>query len=221
MLIVLCAYFFAPHISFAQYRHHYDHKRFNFGFMMGISYNRYLMKSHRNIFDDGRLLEEVDIIPKPGLNIGMINNLMINDKMCVRFIPAVSLEERHFAFHFTDTTERRRVESAYLDFPLLFQVRSALYNGTRLYVVSGPEFSINFQSNKKIKNDPTLIKVQSTCTSWVIGVGYNLYGDRIKLSPEFRYSIGFTNDYVPLNTSHSVAISRLFRQVITINVLFE
>lgn len=215
---------FAPLSTFAQYKHPFEFNKMGFGFEMGLNANRYLTKSQYGIWDNGVLLDDITVLTKPGLNLGIISYLNLGNNMALRFIPALALEERHFKFHFTkpyDTTEIRRVEAAYLDLPLMFQVRSDLYKRTRLYVAGGPELSFNFQSNKKLKTDPTLLKIQDYTFGATIAVGYNLYGDRGKISPEIRYTVGFTNDYVPRNTSHPNAISKLYRQVITLNFLFE
>lgn len=215
---------FAPLCTYAQYKHPFEFNKMGFGFEMGLNANRYLTKAQYGVWDKGILLDEVTVLTKPGLNLGIISYINLGNNMALRFIPALALEERHFKFHFTqpyDTTEIRRVEAAYLDLPLMFQVRSDLFQRTRLYVAGGPELSFNFQSNKKLKTDPTLLKIQNYTFGATIAVGYNLYGDRGKISPELRYTVGFTNDYVPRNTTHAKAISGLYRQVLTLNFLFE
>lgn len=206
------------------YNHHFDSKSFGFGFMMGVSYNSYKFKQQYNVFDEGMLLDRVTLLPQPGLNLGVISNLNIHNNYSLRLIPAISLEERQFVFHFSQPqadTQIRKVEAAILDIPLLLQIKSDYYKRTRVYFLTGPEVSINFQSNKKLNDDRSLIKVQKTTFNWVVGTGVNIYGDRVKLTPELRYSIAFTDDYVPRNTSHATAISKLFRQVLTLNIMFE
>ena len=42
-------------------------------------------------------------------------------------------------------------------------------------------------------NDPDLLKTDQTNTGIVAAFGIDLYGDRLKLSPEIRYIIGVNN----------------------------
>jgi hypothetical protein len=207
-----------------KYKHPFEHRNFNLGFQMGMTYNSFLVKDQIDIWDEGVLLSDITIRNGLGLNLGMIMNMNLHNHLNIRMIPAVSLEERTFDFHYTipyDTIEKRRVEAATFDLPLLFQIRSNLYKRHRMYVITGPQVSFNVQNNKNLRDDPSLIKVKGNTFNWVVGVGMNIYGEKIKLSPELRYSIGFTNEYVNRNTLHSGAISALYRQVLTLNILFE
>ncbi|MBX7243411.1 MAG: PorT family protein [Bacteroidia bacterium] len=207
-----------------KYKHPFDFRNFNLGFEMGLNYNSYLVKDYVNVWDEGILLDHIEIENSPGLNLGMIMNMNLHDNLNIRSIPAISLEERRFRYVFslpTPDTQIRRVESAIFDFPLLFQVRSNLYKRQRMYFITGPQYSLNVQSSGKLRDDPSLIKVKANTLNWVFGVGMNLYGEKIKLSPELKYTIGLTNEYVPRNTSHANAIFFLYRQVLTLNILFE
>ncbi len=211
-----------------KYRHPFDQRMFNFGFQMGLNYNDYKFKQSYGVWDNVQgtyeYLDHIDMRARPGFTLGMITNLNLHNNLNIRFIPAISLEQRDFTYYITKPnirTEQRHVEAAILDLPLLLQAKSDYYKRYRLYVLAGPELSINFQSNRKLIGDLTQLKVEKTTFNFVTGVGFNLYGERIKLSPELRYSIGLTNDYVPLNTSFPKAVGSLFRQVITFHILFE
>ena len=207
-----------------KYRHPFDFRRYNLGFEMGLNYNSYLVKDYVNVWDEGILLDYIQIKNSPGMNLGMIINMNLHDNLNIRSIPAISLEEREFKYYFSlpvPDTQIRRVESAIFDFPVLLQFKSNLYERQRIYFITGPQYSLNVQSSAKLSDDPSLIKVKAHTLNWVFGFGMNLYGERIKLSPEFKYTIGLTNEYVPRNTSHANAIFYLYRQVLTLNILFE
>ncbi|RMG31733.1 MAG: PorT family protein [Bacteroidetes bacterium] len=205
-------------------RHPFDSKKFNLGFLIGLNYNAYNLKEQVNIWDEGKLLEKIDVRPKLGLTLGMISNFRLaTDNISLRFIPSISLEQRDFDYYFAGDTAAtvRKIEASYLNLPLLFQFKTNMYERTRLYVLMGPQLGLNLASNKKVRDDPNLLKIKTEDFSFVVGLGLNLYGDRIKLSPEIRYSIGLINIYEPLYTSHAYAIGKLMSQVITINVNFE
>lgn len=205
-------------------RHPFDSKNFNLGFLIGLNYNSYNLNEQINILDEGKLLEQIALRPKMGLTLGMISNLRLGtDHVSLRFIPSISLEQRDFDYFFAgDTTATvRKIEASYLNLPFLFQFKTKMYKRTRLYVLAGPQLGFNLASNKKVRDDPNLLKIKTEDVSLVLGIGLNLYGDRIKLSPELRYSIGLINIYEPLYTSHAYAIGRLMSQVLTLNINFE
>ncbi|MEM6262077.1 MAG: porin family protein [Bacteroidota bacterium] len=206
--------------------HPHDFKPFNLGFLMGFNYNMYNLKSQSNVVDDNIFLERIRVIERPGITLGMITNLNLQDNVALRFIPQVSLEQRDFEYKFRggegrDSIGMRKIEASYLNLPILFQFKTKYYRRYRVYVLLGGQVGLNLASAKRVRDDPNLLKIQSQDYSIVVGTGMMLYGDRLKVSPELRYSFGLTNIYVPEFTSHAAAISQLFSQVLTLNINFE
>jgi len=80
---------------------------------------------------------------------------------------------------------------------------------------------VNLVRTEEVRDDPNLIKLTRSEGALVFGFGVNMYGDKVKFSPEIRYKMGFTNVYVPENTSFATAISRLTSQMISLNFNFE
>ena len=202
-------------------RHPFDLKRFNLGLLMGFNYNSYNLKEQINITENGRTLYDVELISRPGVNIGMITNLNLAKAHSLRLIPTISLEQRDVNFHYGDGSETKKIEASYLNLPLVWQYKTAYYEATRVYTLLGVQWGANLASNEKVLNDPSLLKIRRQDISLVIGFGVNLYGDRLKLSPEIVYKMGLFNIYEPLETDFSSAISSLHSQVLSINVNFE
>ncbi|MDP5172237.1 MAG: PorT family protein [Bacteroidia bacterium] len=210
-------------------KHPFDSKKFHLGFQMGLNWNGYNLKEQIRIYESGVWLDEVTVIPRWGMSFAMISNFNIKDYLAIRIIPGISLEQRDFNFYFEDSYGpvdtvgpiARNIEAAYLNVPVLFQWRTKYWNRSRLYVLTGAQIGINLQSDKKVIDDPNKLKINTQDLSLVIGTGLNLYGDRLKLSPEIRYSFGLTNIYQPENTTHAAAISALFSQVLTLSINFE
>ncbi len=207
--------------------HPFDFKRFNLGFLMGFTYNSYNLKEQINIEENGSLLSRIELVPRPGMNLGMITNFKLNNQVALRFIPTISLEQRDFRYYFDPPSmpdqafETRKIEAAYLDMPLMFQLKTSYYGQTRFYVLVGGKLGVNLASNKRVRDDPKLLKITTADYGLVFGFGANLYGDRIKLSPEIVYKMGLPNIFVPEFTTHAEAISSLTSQVIAINFNFE
>ncbi|MEO0897297.1 MAG: porin family protein [Bacteroidota bacterium] len=203
--------------------HPFDFKRFNLGFLMGFTYNSYNLKEQVNIVENGVTLNRIDMVPRPGLNLGMISNVKINNQLAFRFIPQISIEQRDFLYYFEDQPEpeTRKIEAAYLDMPAMLQIKTAFFKRTRVYVLAGANMGVNLSGNKRVEDDPTLLKINNTNYTLAFGFGINLYGDRVKLSPEIVYKLGLGDIFVPEFTTHALAISRLSSQVIAINFNFE
>lgn len=214
----------------AQRMHYFDTRDFNLGFTMGLNYGGYDMTAQINQVDPntGRLLYSVEMVRKPGIYLGLITNMKIVDNIDLRFMPSVSLEERDFRFNFDPSTTFngeslvvKKIEASNLNLPLLLKFKSNYYKNTRVYVMIGIQPSINLSSTKKVRNDPELLKTQKSDLSYVASFGVDLYGEKLKLSPELRFTRGLRNLYVDDNTVFPKAISDLFSQLLVLNINFE
>ena len=209
--------------------HHFDMRQFNLGFTIGGNYTSYNVAGSYNKVDraTGLFLRRAELKNKFGLQLGLITSLKLHENFDLRFIPAVSLEQRDFNFVFAskvsgnDSVIRRKVEAAYMNIPLLIKFKSNFYDKYRVYVVAGPMLSVNMASTKKVTNDPDLLKTLSTDVSFVTGVGIDLYGDKLRLAPELKYSFGLANIYLPKNAAFADAIKEIFSQTLTLSVNFE
>ncbi|MEM7655074.1 MAG: porin family protein [Bacteroidota bacterium] len=202
--------------------HPFDFKKFNLGFLMGLTYNGYNLKEQINVVDDGIVLNRITKVPKYGINLGIISNYNFAKQVNLRFVPTISLEQRDFNYLFAnDSLVVRKIEASYLNLPIMFQFKTKYYKAVRMYVLAGGQIGFNLSSNKKVINDDNLLKISTHDISLNFGFGFNLYGDRIKLSPEIMYSLGVINIYQPEHTSHAYAIQRLSSQVISFNINFE
>lgn len=209
--------------------HHFDTRDFNLGFTMGLAVAGYDMTYQINQLDPstGWLLNRVELVRKPGIYLGLISNVRIMDNLDVRFLPSVTLEERDFIFHMDSTTNggipivRKKIESSNLNMPLVIKFKSNYYKRTRVFVQFGIQPSVNLASNKKVKNDPDLLKTTNYDVSYLASFGVDLYGERLKLSPEIRFTRGMRNLYVNDRTRWPFAISDLFSQLLTFNINFE
>lgn len=217
-------------VSKAQRIHHFDVRPFNLGFTMGLGVAGYDMTHQINQVDPrtGRFLNSVSLVRKPSIYLGLITSLKLTDHLDIRFQPSVTLEERDFNFRFDSTTTfdgeslvRKKIESSNLNLPLTLKFKSGYYKFTRVYVQFGIQPTWNLASTKKVLNDPDLLKTERFDVAVVASVGIDLYGEKLKLSPELRYTRGLRNLYVPDNTVFPRAISDLFAQLLTININFE
>jgi hypothetical protein len=201
----------------------YDFRRFNFGGQLGV--NTGSMRTQYVDFPiqtiTGQKVLAIRSDPNLGLNLGLVCNLRIHDNLDLRLIPAVSLQQRNFQFLYTDSVQTRKVEAVYLDIPLLVKYKSDVYRNYRVYVATGPRLGINLVSTERVLNDTKLLKTIGTDLGWVVSLGMDLYGDRVKLSPELSYSFGLRNIYVDANTDIPGVIKALLTQTLSLNFYLE
>ena len=209
------------HLSAQTNYHRYDIRKFNLGFAMGgvvsdVRFQRIYLDPDKNTY-----VREVYAKPIVGITLGMITNKKLAWYWDLRFIPSVSLQQRNFEIRYRDSVVVKKLEASYLDLPIGIKYKSDVWNDYRVYVYSGLKFSINLMSDKKVKSDPNLIRIDRTDFSWEIAVGIDLYGARVKLTPELKYSVGLKNIYIPETDTKPRSDYALTTQALTLSLYFE
>ncbi|MFK7971713.1 MAG: porin family protein [Bacteroidia bacterium] len=210
-------------------KHPKDFKDFNLGFQIGMHYASYNFTQALNVRDlvglgfESKTLNRIELLNGPGLGINMILNYNLSDQLSIRSYPGISLEQRDFDFFFAEDARptRRRVTTAYGQIPILLQYKTPYNARYRMYLIGGPQFNIQPSNSKKVVDNQDLLKTDSYDFGITLGIGMQLYGDRIKLSPELRVFIGLKDVFVRENTSHAAAITNMASQLVTLSVNFE
>ena len=207
----------------AQYNLYYDLRELNLGFNMGANYSQLKIQYNQLQYNTptANVPSMVQVEGVPGINLGLIVNKKLHKYFDLRSIVSVSLQQRNIYFVLRDTTLKRRLEASYLYLPLLLRYKSQFYKGYRVYVLGGGQFGINLASDKRTRDNPEIIRTERTDWQWVAGVGIDIYGDKVKISPELVYSLGLRNVYDPTGTRFGYVIRSLHMQTLTFNINFE
>lgn len=207
----------------AQYNLYYDLRTFNLGFSMGVNYSQLKIEYGNLAYaDSGRNApSQVLVEGIPGINLGLILNKKLHKYFDLRSIISVSLQQRNIFFRVGDSLFKRRLEASYLYVPLLLKYKSQFYKGYRVYVIGGLQLGINLMSDKRVRENPDLIRTERLDGQWVAGVGIDLYLDKVKLTPELSYTLGTRNIYDPTGTRYGYVIRSLHMQTLTLNIQFE
>lgn len=210
----------------------YDLRWFNLGFLAGANFSN--MKIQYGNATAARFqagsVRNVSISTTPGVVLGMITNFKLGKYIDFRITPGVSLEQRNFEYTFVnseggDSIVERKLEAAFGEVPIWFRFKSQLYRNYRVYVQVGGKWAYNFISDARAENDPDLIKIGRQNFSLEFAFGIDIYGDRVKLAPEVRYSLGLNNLYSPSqrdqNSATGNAINGLTTSTISLVFNFE
>jgi hypothetical protein len=118
----------------------------------------------------------------------------------------------------------KQVESVFLDFPLLFKYKSERSGNFRAYLIGGAKYSLDMASQKDLNSKlvkDILIKIDDTDFLAVFGIGFDLYLNYFKFSPEITYAFGLKNLLVQDNNILTKPIDRLTSKIIQISFNFE
>ena len=204
-------------------------KPFYFGLTLGGHSSGYLTSNSRNLIqhDSIRVIEGVD---KPGLHVNIITNLKIGDYFDFRFIPGFSFTERRISFTRLNVggnepiPSQERIESVFLEIPMLMRFKSVPYKDKRLFVVAGLKYTYDVASNSKARQDQqvNLLKIAPHDFQFEIGAGIQFFFPFFIFSPEIKYSQSIGNIHV-FNSSkpESTVIDKILSRTLSISFHFE
>lgn len=165
-----------------------------------------------------------------GFSIGFINDLRIGEHLNLRLTPSLVFADRSIEFKYTNAAEniRKQVQSATIDIPLGFKLKSDRRRNFRAYFLAGVKYSIDIISKKKLDDSnlpelEKLIKNQKGVFLYETGVGFDLYFEYFKMSPELKLSNSFRNvlyrDETP--NAYNTPIEKLFLRNLQFSIYFE
>ncbi len=204
----------------------YDYKRLHFGFTVGLNTMDYGIK--RATGSDALYYPDVTQI-KPGFQVTIVSDLRLAEYWSLRFLPGISFGQRNINyFQRSDTTVvfETRIESSYLDFPLLLKYKSKRINNYRPYLIGGINTRYDMASRKEYDEDTNIrIRTKPLDMYLEIGAGVDFYLKYFKFSTELKVGMGMRNILVddPARDypGQVNSIDRLRGYVVMLNFHFE
>jgi len=181
----------------------YDEKLLHFGFSIGFNSMDFNITPSSYCLNPDSTTQypypEVSIL-NPGINIQIVTDLRPAKYLDIRFLPGVSFGQRNVRYYKLDDnnqrvyTESQRLESSFLEFPLLLKYKGDRLNNVRPYVVSGLNFRYDLAAKKEFDVDkPVYIRLKRPDLYFEMGAGLDFYLTFFKLSVELKMSNGFRN----------------------------
>ena len=173
------------------------------------------------------LYPKVSII-NPGINIQIVTNLRISKYFDLRFLPGVSLGQRVVRYYKDKViyNDQQKLESSFLEFPLLLKYKGARMNNMRPYVIVGPNFRYDLAGKKEFDDQkPVYIRLKRPDIYYEFGAGMDFYLTYFKLSIELKTSNGLGNVLVkepaPGHPEFYNAIEKMKSQIWVLAFHFE
>ena len=174
------------------YQHH-DDKAIHFGFCVGLNVMDFTVTPSFANYQTDSLLGSVTNL-SPGFHIQAVSAARLTDFLELRFLPGVAFGQRELSFYRNNRLYEKpqRLESSYIELPLLLKYKSKRVNNYRGFLVGGlnPRFDLakTYREEDEIYMD---LKLNDLC--YELGGGFDFYFPYFKLSIELRGSWGMFN----------------------------
>jgi hypothetical protein len=205
----------------------YDDKFMHFGFTIGFNTMDFVVTPSQLHLSSDSLYPELSIL-NPGINIQIVTNARLSDHFDVRFLPGVSFGQRTLRYYKNQVlyNSQQRLESSFLEFPVLLKYKGERLNNVRPYVVGGLNYRYDLAGKKEFDDEkPVYIRLKRPDLYYEVGAGLDFYLTYFKLSIEAKMSNGLTNVLVrepaPGHPEFYNALEKLKSQVWILSFHFE
>ena len=182
--------------------------KFEYGFVFGLNKN-----NHDLTTTDSSIFSDIKSVNKWGFELGFIFQWINNKNLSFRFSPTVSFEEEEYVFYYSNGQESLLFQPTYLRLPFHLLITPIK---DHFYILGGISSNVFVQ---KGQDDPTeKLFLKSTDFSFDIGLGYPIIIKSMRISPEFKYSMGLNNVLKSNDSIYESGISSLKRNTFRITL---
>jgi len=205
----------------------YDDKTLHFGFSLGFNTMDFRVTPSHEFYAKDSLFPDVSSL-KPGINIQVITDFRPANHFNIRFLPGVSFGQRTLMYYKNDELyiDNQKLESSFLEFPLLLKMKGTRLNNVRPYVITGLNFRYDLAAKKEYDDSKNIyVRLKRPDFYYEAGTGLDIYLPYFKLSVELKMSNGIgniiVNDPAPARPEFRNAVEKLRSQIWTLAFHFE
>ncbi len=210
-----------------KYYQRVDTKTIHFGFTLGLNTMDFYTTNNIVPENTDTLFANVNGL-LPGFNISMVSNLRLMKYLDLRFLPGLSFGQRDIYYYKPGGAlyGKQKVESAFIEFPLLLKYKAKRINNFRPYLIAGVNYRMDMASRRKYNPDKGIyLRLYQSDLYHEEGFGIDFYLPYFKFSTELKVSTGFRNVLVTDPSSehpeYVTALQRLRSQIWVISFHFE
>jgi hypothetical protein len=205
----------------------YDEKPIHFGFSLGLNTMDFNITPSQIFLVSDSLYPEVSKL-NPGINIQIVSNVRLGTHFDLRFLPGVSFGQRVVRYYKNQIiyNDQQRLESSFLEFPLLLKYKGERLNNIRPYIIGGVNFRYDLAGKKEFDDEKMVyIRLKRPDLYYEAGAGFDFYLTYFKLSVEFKMSNGIgnvlVNESAPGHPEFLNAIEKIKSQIWVLSFHFE
>jgi hypothetical protein len=205
----------------------YDDKLLHFGFSLGFNTMDFKITPSQKYYSADSLYPEVSIL-NPGINIQIVTDLKPANYLDLRFLPGVSFGQRTIRYYKNRelVNDQQKLESSFLEFPLLLKFKGERLNNVRPYIIGGFNYRYDLAGKKELDSEkPIYIRLKRPDLYYELGTGMDFYLTYFKLSVEIKMSNGLRDviikEQVPGHPEYNNAIEKMKSQMWIVAFHFE
>lgn len=186
-------------------------------------------------------LNAISSAPSQGFGLGFVMNRMISDNFDIRATPSLIFSDRVVTYEYepmapidvgngqTKNFQKvvdKKVQATMFEFPLGIKVKSNRLNNFRVYWLGGAKYSIDIASKKKTFDEGEaavnkFLKNKRNYLSYETGIGFDIYFEYFKMSPEIKLSYSANDLLQHDNTVYANPIDKLKLRQLTFSLIFQ
>ncbi|MXV17793.1 outer membrane beta-barrel protein [Hufsiella ginkgonis] len=222
-----------------------DNQFVHFGFMFQYISSEFKIQkktSWRDPYFDADLgmnvtdsLYSISSKSKPGFGLGFVSDFRLGGNADLRFTPGLAFTDRIVNYEYaprlsnntlTVPVTGRVVQATMIDLPVGIKIKSDIRHNFRGYLLLGAKYSTNIVSKKKTDDAgfatvDKLLKNKKNYFSYEAGIGFDLYFEFFKMSPELKFSQSMHNVLKPDMQPYAYPLNRLFLRNLQFSLFFE
>lgn len=193
-------------------------------------------------------LKSISSTLSPGFGIGFVLNYKLTRHLDLRSTPTLVFNDRLVNYEydmesssnlaayqptsntinsdFPDGMKEQKISPVMVDFPLGIKLKSDRRKDFRAYILLGGKYSTDLTGGKKPKDEDAiwvnrLLKNKKNYASYEAGIGFDLYFEYFKMSPEMKVSHSFGNVVKREGHPYDTPIDRAILRNFTFSLFFE
>ncbi|PST82265.1 porin [Pedobacter yulinensis] len=170
----------------------------------------------------------------PGFGIGFVVNYRLGSRFDVRMTPSLVFNDRLLNYVYKEpavnntnfSSLQQRVQATVVDLPVGIKLKSDKVGNFRAYVLGGLKYSVDITPGKKTNDEDKapinkLLKNQRSYLSYEAGIGFDIYFEYFKMSPELKLSYSMNDVLKHEDHPYANPIDRLTLRHFTFSLYFE
>jgi len=202
----------------------HDYKLIHFGFTVGFNTMDFRVSHSEKAYDS--IYADVSKL-SPGFHIQIVSNLRLAEYFDLRFLPGISFGQRYLKYiNDSDEISEMKIESSFIEFPLLLKYKAKRLNNYRPYLIGGLNMRIDMAARREYdEEDRIYIRLKQYDLYYEAGFGIDFYLPHFKLTTELKLAVGIRNILNPVpdasNPYFTIAIDRLTSTLVFLSFHFE
>ena len=198
-------------------------------------------------FDGKQVTQPMRAISSPpsvGFGLGFVVNRRISENFDLRATPSLIFSDRVMRYEYEPAPEvaqpintsiipagfqtsiDKKVQATMFEFPLAIKIKSNRLNNFRAYWLGGAKYSIDIASKKKTFDEGEtpinkFLKNKRNYLSYETGIGFDLYFEYFKMSPEIKVSYSMNDIIQHDNTAFANPLDKAKLRHFTFSLFFE